>query len=62
MTSRYIYVFEFKYNKTVDDAISQLRERDYAGRFALDNRKLYLIGANFKEGKEERGLEYRIIP
>ena len=61
ITSRYIYVFEFKYNKTVDEALDQIRDRDYAGCYALDGRKIYLIGANFKEGKEERGLEYKVI-
>ncbi len=38
----------------------QIQSRDYAGRYALDNRNLYLIGANFIEKKEERGLHYRI--
>ena len=61
ITSRYIYVFEFKYNKTVDEALDQIRDRDYAGCYALDGRKIYLIGANFKEGKEGRGLEYKVI-
>ncbi|MDE6192491.1 MAG: ATP-binding protein [Muribaculaceae bacterium] len=62
LTTRYIYVFEFKYNKTVGEAMSQIYDRDYAGRYALDGRKLYLIGANFSESKENRGLEFRIIP
>ena len=57
----YIYVFEFKYNKSVDEAISQLRNRDYAGRYAMDSRKVFLIGANFVEAKENRRLEYEIL-
>ena len=55
-----IYVFEFKYNKSVGEAMEQLHERDYAGRYALDPRRLYLIGANFIEHGEERRLEYEI--
>ncbi|MDE6510652.1 MAG: ATP-binding protein [Muribaculaceae bacterium] len=55
-----IYVFEFKYNKSVGEAMEQLHERDYAGRYAMDPRRLYLIGANFNENKEERRLEYEI--
>ena len=56
-----IYIFEFKYNKSLQEALDQLRNRDYAGRYALDQRKIYLIGANFIEDKESRGLEYEIL-
>lgn len=59
-TSRNVYIFEFKYNKSVGEAMDQIRTRDYAGRFALDSRSVYIIGANFNEKKENRGLEYEI--
>ena len=59
-TSRFIYLFEFKYNKSVKAAMDQIHERDYAGRFAMDRRKVFLIGANFVEKKDHRGLEYEI--
>lgn len=55
-TRRYIYVFEFKYNRTVREAMDQLHERDYAGRFAMDSRKVYLIGANFSDHAPDKGL------
>ncbi|MDE7347959.1 MAG: ATP-binding protein [Muribaculaceae bacterium] len=55
-----IYIFEFKYNKTVREAMDQLRDRDYAGRYAMDQRPVYLIGANFIEDRDNRGLEYEI--
>ena len=55
-----IYIFEFKYNKTVREAMAQLRDRDYAGRYAMDSRTVYLIGANFIEERDSRGLEYEI--
>ena len=60
VAGKYIYVFEFKYNKSVGEAMSQIRERDYAGRYAFDPRAVYLIAANFMEKKEERGLKYEI--
>ena len=59
-TGKYIYIFEFKYNKSVQEAMDQLHERDYAGRYALDQRHLFLIGANFIEHGDQRGLEYEI--
>ncbi|MDE7347961.1 MAG: ATP-binding protein [Muribaculaceae bacterium] len=57
---RNIYIFEFKYNKSLQEAMDQLRDRDYAGRYAMDQRPVYLIGANFIEDKDNRGLEYEI--
>ncbi|MDE5585250.1 MAG: ATP-binding protein, partial [Muribaculaceae bacterium] len=46
-TSRFIYIFEFKYNKSVSEAMEQIKDRDYPGRFAMDSRNLYRIAANF---------------
>ncbi|MDE6290007.1 MAG: PD-(D/E)XK nuclease domain-containing protein [Muribaculaceae bacterium] len=59
---RYIYIFEFKYNKSVEEAMNQIHSQDYAGRYALDPRPIYLIAANFIENKEDRGLHFEIIP
>ncbi len=55
-----VYLFEFKYNKSVDEAMTQIQSRDYAGRFAMDSRSIFLIAANFNENKNSRGLEYKI--
>lgn len=60
LTPDFVCVFEFKYNKSVAEAMEQIHSRDYAGRYAMDNRTVYLIGANFNEQKENRGLEYEI--
>ncbi len=40
--------------------MDQIKSRDYAGRYALDLRTVYLIAANFNEKKDSRGLEYEI--
>lgn len=58
--ARNIYIFEFKYNRSVKEAMEQIHGRDYAGRYAMDSRQVYLIAANFIEDKERRGLEYEI--
>lgn len=57
----HIYIFEFKYNKSVKEAMDQICDRDYAGRYALDPRQLFLIAANFIEDKDTRALEYEIV-
>ena len=61
-TQNYVYLFEFKYNRSVEEAMEQIRDRDYAGRYSLESRRVYLIAANYNERKEERGLHYRILP
>ncbi|MDE6379969.1 MAG: ATP-binding protein [Muribaculaceae bacterium] len=60
IAGRYIYIFEFKYNKSVEEAMGQIHSRDYAGRYAMEKRKVFLIGANFENGKQHRGLTFRI--
>jgi len=46
-TADYIYLFEFKLDKSVEEALAQIEEREYALSFAHDPRKLYKIGVNF---------------
>ncbi len=60
LTTDYVYLFEFKYNKSVSEAMAQIYARDYAGRYAMDARTIYLIGANFNEKKADRALQYKI--
>ena len=57
---RNIYIFEFKYNRSVREAMDQIHSRDYAGRYAMDSRHIYLIGANFIEDADNRLLDYEI--
>ncbi len=60
ISGKYIYVFEFKYNKSVCEAMDQIHSRDYAGKYAMHDKTVYLIGANFNSNKDSRGLEYQI--
>ncbi|MDE6768410.1 MAG: ATP-binding protein [Muribaculaceae bacterium] len=46
-TPAYVYIFEFKVDGSAEEALGQIRERDYAGRFGSDPRTVFLIGANF---------------
>ena len=54
-TADYIYLFEFKLDKSVEEALAQIEEREYALSFAHDPRKLYKIGVNFSS--ETRRIE-----
>ncbi len=42
-----IFVFEFKINKTAQEALDQIIARAYHTQFKLDKRPITLSGANF---------------
>ena len=46
-TKDYIYIFEFKIDKSADEALRQIEAKQYAKPFETDPRKLYKIGVNF---------------
>ncbi|MCQ2314776.1 MAG: ATP-binding protein [Bacteroidales bacterium] len=46
-TKDYIYIFEFKFNKSAEEALQQINEKGYAEPFAKDGRNLIKIGVNF---------------
>ena len=47
----WIYVIEFKLNKSADEAIQQIENKDYAAKYRKDGKKIMLIGVNFDFGK-----------
>ncbi len=50
-----IYVLEFKYDKTQEDAIEQVKKKDYAVVFASDPRPVYVVPMNVDA--EKRTIE-----
>ena len=46
-----IFLFEFKLNKTPEEALSQINEKDYADKFSFEGRKIWKIGVNFSSQK-----------
>ena len=46
-TRDYVYIIEFKLDKTAQEALQQIDDKDYAKPFALDRRKVFKIGVNF---------------
>ncbi|MBP3297899.1 MAG: PD-(D/E)XK nuclease domain-containing protein [Lachnospiraceae bacterium] len=47
-------MFEFKLDKSAEEALRQIEDMKYADAYAADQRKLYKIGINFSSAK--RGL------
>lgn len=58
-TDRFVYVFEFKLNKTAKEAIEQIDTKEYLLPFKPDSRKIFKIGANFNF--EKKNLDSWII-
>lgn len=46
-TADYIYIFEFKFNKTAQEALDQIDQKGYAEQFASDGRAITKVGVNF---------------
>lgn len=58
-TPQFVYVFEFKLRGTSEEALAQINEKDYAGRFASDPRKIFKIGCAFDWDK--RNLDQWVV-
>ncbi|MCR8892626.1 ATP-binding protein [Bacteroides sp. ET336] len=58
-TPQYIYVMEFKFEGSAEDAIAQIESRNYALPFMSDGRKVYKIGVNFSG--ETRNIDRWIV-
>lgn len=58
-TKDYIYIIELKLDKTAEEALRQIKEKNYARPFQADKRKLYLIGVNFSS--ETRTVEKWVV-
>ena len=50
-TKTFVWVFEFKFNRSAKAAIAQIREKGYANPFKGDKRPVTLVGINFRTAK-----------
>ena len=50
-TKKFVWVFEFKYQKSAKAAIRQIREKGYADAYKGDRRPVTLVGVNFRLAK-----------
>ncbi len=46
-TPQYRYVMEFKLDGTAEEALQQIKDKDYPLQFSLDDKKTFLVGVNF---------------
>ena len=50
-TKKFVWVFEFKFNKPAKAALAQIREKGYADAYKGDKRPVTLVGINFRTTK-----------
>ena len=50
-TKDFVWVFEFKFNKSGNAAVRQIREKGYADAYCGDRRPVTLVGINFRTAK-----------
>lgn len=46
-TTKFIYIIELKFDRTAEEAMAQIKEKQYALPYANDQRRLFKIGLNF---------------
>ncbi|MGF7109524.1 ATP-binding protein [Treponema pedis] len=46
-TEKAIYIFEFKLKEDAEEALKQIKEKNYAERYKADHKKIVLIGVSF---------------
>ena len=49
-----IYLFEFKVDKSAEEALRQIEEKQYWQRFAAEEKPIHLVGVSFS--KEKRNI------
>ena len=50
-SKKFVWVFEFKFNKSAKAAVAQIREKGYADAYRGDRRPVTLVGVNFRTAK-----------
>ncbi|MBA3953864.1 PD-(D/E)XK nuclease domain-containing protein [Candidatus Dependentiae bacterium] len=59
-TSKYVYLFELKFNVSAEEALKQIEEQRYYEKYLLTGKKITLIGLSFKHTKQKLTLDYSI--
>ena len=53
----YVFIFEFKIDQNAKTALNQINIQNYAGRYKMDNRKIFKIGVSFSS-KEKNIVDW----
>ncbi len=56
-----VYIFEFKYNRSAEDAFNQISEKGYHLPCLAKNKPVYGIGLNFNPANGNRGIDDAVV-
>ena len=57
-TASHVFIFEFKFNRSAEQALQQIKDNKYADKYRADNKTIIGIGVNFvSKDKEINGWE-----
>ena len=61
-TATHVFIFEFKFNRSANEALKQIKDNKYADKYRSDNKKIIGIGVNFvSKDREIDGWETEIL-
>ena len=60
-TADTIYVMELKFNKSAEEALSQIEAKHYADAFKMSGKKVVKVGLNISVKEEVNCLEWKIV-
>ncbi len=52
-TATHVFIFEFKFNRTAEEALQQIKDKKYADKYRADNKIIIGIGVNFHSKDKE---------
>ena len=58
-TDEFVYIFEFKVDKSAQEALAQIEEKGYALPYAADKRQVFKIGVSF-DGEARKLAEWEV--
>ncbi len=56
-----VFIFEFKYNRSAQEAFDQILERGYARPYLGTGKKVWGVGLNFNPNEKSRGIDNPVV-
>lgn len=61
-TATHVFIFEFKFNRSANEGLKQIKTKKYADKYRTDNKKIIGIGVNFvSKDREIKGWKTEIL-
>ena len=57
-TAKYLYIFEFKFNKSGKEALTQIKRNGYGERYRKRKREIVLVGVSFNNKNKDLIIDY----